>query len=458
MGNPTAEDIDNYHRLCVEYGTVINAAQISSLFKENEFDYMKTKNELECMLQTGDYYPVPKDSDGSDFCEEDQEAYEDGDGSGDYMEFMVEAATAAAGDMETKSVAAMAFEYICTGKVCGQMVMPEQLSVIENASIVKSLPGQEGLCMNWLMTGFCCDEKCEYLHTLYGVKCKHEQGCENAICPFVHTTIMNQYTRVRDKLGMSLRRPDDPQDDDSIMAADQAIQDSPIPSRDELRAAFPHRILPPSLTEQSAGVPQDEKEQEDLKKKITDMDLNAGREFEVIDGENKIEDESSFQAPKQIWSSQIPFLEKYRAFNNEQEIHIRMRLLHLHAALACPPYAKAEREQHLTKALFHFNRERYLSLQLDRYNLLMANAHYAVFDETNERVLYLYTLSVCEARDLLIKLFKDQPRKERTYFVFGRTSRREGSTDVILDDVRKFCAANGVTVVSGHDDVLQLRY
>ena len=91
----------------------------------------------------------------------------------------------------------------------------------------------------------------------------------------------------------------------------------------------------------------------------------------------------------------------------------------------------------------------------------MANAHYGVFHDTDERVLYLYTLSVCEARDLLTKLFNGTSRSNHTFFVFGPKTRSQESTDVTLDDVRKFCDANGVTVVHSHDDgddVLQLCY
>ena len=459
MVNPTADDIDNYHRLCVNYGTVIHAAQISSLFKQNGFDYDKTVEDLECMLNAGEYVPVPEDVDGSDFGEDDRVMYGcDGDayGDDDDMEAMAEAeAAAAVAGLGQIAAGPLADEYIHTGKVCDeqgrpQTILPAQLSAIESSSVVDSLPPKEELCMNWLATGFCRDKGCQDLHTLYGVRCPRGQVCDKPGCLFVHTTILNQCSRAQDQLGISLRRPDEPQDNESIMSAFRAIEDAPLPSKQALAAAFPQKILPPGLTDRAASAPQDKKQQDELKKTIDDSDVAAG-EFVPIDQEDKSDGEALFCAPKLLWSSQMPFLEKYRAFNNEQEIHIRMRLFHLNAALACPANAAADRNQHLAKALTHFDRERYLSLPLDRFHMLMANAHYAVFHDTNERVLYLYTLSVCEARDLLTKIFKGTPRRNDTFFVFGRKSRSQDSTDVILDDVRKFCDANGVTVVSTRD-------
>lgn len=468
MVNPTADDIDNYHRLCVNYGTVIHAAQISSLFKQNGFDYDKTVADLECMLNAGEYVPVLDDMDGSDFGEEDEVMYgRDGDAYGDDMDAIEEAEVAAAvAGLDQIAAAPMADEYIHTGKVCDaqgipQAIMPSQLSAIENASVAESLPPKEELCMNWLATGFCRDEACEDLHTLYGVRCPRGPTCTNPGCLFVHTTIMNQCSTAREKVGITLRRPDEPQDDESIMAAFNAINNAHLPSKQALANAFQHTSVPSGLTDRVASAPQNKAEQEKLKKTIDDRSMVAG-EFVPIDPEDKSVDEALFSAPKLIWSSQMPFLEKYRAFNNEQEIHIRMRLYHLNAALACPPDAAEERKQHLTKALIHFDRERYLSLPLDSFKLLMGNANYGVFHDTDESVLYLYTLSVCEARDLLTKLFKDTPRNNHTFYVFGRTSRSQESIDVILDDVRKFCDANGVTVVNSHpgadDDVLVLRY
>lgn len=467
MVNPTADDIDNYHRLCAKYGTIIHAAQISSLFKQNGFDYKKTMDELECMLYTGDYVPVPEDEDRSDFNDGDKVMYEcDSEAYADDAQVIaeVEAAAAAAGLNEV-AAGQLADEFIHTGKVCDeqgkpQAIMPAQLTAIENASIAEWLPQKEELCMNWLATGFCCDKECQDLHTLYGVRCPRGPVCSKSDCLFVHTTIVNQCSRVREQLGISLRRPDEPQDEESIMAASKAISNARLPSREALAAAFPQTRLPSDLTKCAASAPTSKEEQDALKRDILFSDQDMG-DFVAIDQEDKSSGEELFCAPKLIWSSQMPFLERYRAFNNEQEIHIRMRLYHLNAALACPANAVEERKQHLTKALAHLKRERYLALQLDSHHILMANAHYGVFHDTDERVLYLYTLSVCEARDLLTKLFNGTSRSNHTFFVFGPKTRSQESTDVTLDDVRKFCDADGVTVVHSHDDgddVLQLCY
>ena len=439
---PTQDDIDNYHRLCVEF-VGIHPSVVSESFKQFGFDYEKTR----CILR-GKLESTEEDDDqfedllDDSFDQEDRDAYASDDSS---VELPADYLTQ---------------QYIFFGKVCddpkdpksSRHIMPDELEIVESSTLRQVLPGTEYLCRDWLQSGFCEDKECPFLHSLYGVSCKKEAACQDDCCPFVHTTITQQILKVREKLGLELRRPDEPTSKYD-RAAWEAFEKVKCPSLDQLKAAFPGEQIPEDFADVALCVWPEGEEDQKVVQAIEKADKSAGER--ILIGTDTIDDKTiSYFGLERLWSSKIPFLDMFRAYNNEIEIHGRMRMFHIDAAVKCKG---DEAKEHLRLARIHYDRERFLTRGSDSYFLNMSNPYYASFSDSNERVLYLYGLTVTETREILNQLFNGTKRQQLKFFVFAMQSREQYFHFVTLEDIRKYCQAKGI-VVTDHGDVLEFLY
>jgi len=445
---PTPDDVDNYHRLCVEFGMDIHQSIIADMFKQFDFDFNKTQCILRGMAEDEDYIPN-QIVDDDDFNEDDMNAYEDP--TEEPLELPLEYITQ---------------QYISFGKICddpeekdprtaasARAIMPNELNAIETRAPKSVLPKIDCVCRNWLQSGYCEKEDCPFLHTLYGVVCEKE-SCFDECCPFVNKSISSQYIQVREQLGKELRRPDEPMPK-YAKAAWEAFEKAECPTLENLQKAFPDESFPEEIADVSLCVWPETETEDDVKVKqaLMKVDKEAG-EWKLIAEDSFCDEKIKYFGLVTLWSSKVPFIEMFRAYNNELEIHGRMRMFHLCAAMKS---SGDEAKEHLRLARIHYNWERYFTRNSDVINLHMGNAHYGSFFDTNEHVLYLYNLSVTESRDLLNKLFTAPKRNSSKFFVFAMKSREEFFHHVTLDDIRKFCEAKGIKVTN-HGDILEFVY
>ena len=454
---PTQDDIDNYHRLCVEF-VQIHASVVSNCFKENNFDYDKTRCILRGMiLNDEDYLPGLQETGA--FGEDDLRAYDEPD-----------SAASVTSEPVSLPLAYLTQDYILNGAIHDdpdsqetRPLMPNELEAIEHARSddpEAQLFAPFGyVCPNWLRAGFCDDKECKMLHSLYGVACPDGKTCTNQdCCSLVHETILQQCTSVREKFGMELRRPDEPELKYN-RAAWEAFKATKCPSLDELRKAFPGEVFPDDFADVdlcSWPWPEEETPEDKAVAEQIERDDKASGEKKLLGSmvippdDQEPPREVKFYGLSSLWTVKYPLVEKFRACNNEMEIHGRMRMFHIGAALKCKGSEAAE---HLRLARIHYNRERYLGRDSDSFLLHMANDRCAVFDDTKECVLYLYGASVCEAREILNQLINGSHPQIRC-FVFSMLTREQYFHFVTLDDVRKFCDAKKIPVVS-HDGLLE---
>jgi len=450
MSRPNQDDIDNYHRLCVDFPG-IGPSTVSKLFKECGFDYPKTRSILEGMLQYEDWQDEYYEDDEREFGEEDRNAYVDEDpGLDDPLDMPIEYLTQ---------------QYISCGKIHenpekmdeARPIMANELDAIENRAPKDHLPSSDSVCRSWLQAGFCDDPECSLLHTLYGVLCP-EDLCVNDHCVLVHKSIADQLIKAREKLGIEIQRPDEPPSKFARAAFD-AFNAVKCPPVEKLREAFPGETIPDDFTEvEQCWWPETETPKDvELAKKLEEEDKASG-EWILIDKDwceeavaGKECHDPKYFALGHVWKSKFPFVEKFRAYYNEIEIHGRMRLFHCDAALKC---TGEEAQKHLNLARIHYNRERYLNRLCPEYHLHMGNAHYGVFDDTKERVLYLYDLTVVETREMLRQLFEGKERQQLHFFVFCMLSREKYFHFVTIDDIRKYCDNKGIKYID-HDGFLE---
>ena len=413
MGNPTQEDLDNYHRLCVMFGEFVDAAQISMIFKQNDFDYEASARELEMLFEfagADEAMAAPCD----DFTDEDRSAY-------------------------------------CDDKPFAEITPKME----HDSSLLPSLPLPEQVCIEWLTVGYCDNPYCKDLHTLYGVRCPAGVGCTDTKCPFVHTTVADQCLRAKTKLGIVLQPERESVAGSSTMTeqwmeAAKAMQRQARPMPEELRraCALVGCELPFDVASDFPEPIDDPQEAAELVQRVQKRTEAAGEGVEICSGVAGA-DHSAFVAPRKLWSSSVPFLDRYRARNNESVIHSRLRLYHLGQAVkAADKGDRAAAQQHLERARLHYERQAYLLVPQQWYGLLMANAHFGVFGETDERALFLYTLNVCEARDLLKKVFAPEARSKerpRRYFVLVPAAPIPGVVaGVTAQHVRVFLSTNNI--------------
>jgi len=444
---PTLDDIDNYHRLCVEFENIIHQSTISNLFKQCDFDFQKTLCILRGMAEDDDVgYSQPEPEGDGSFDDDDKEAYVYGS--------MFEP--------PDLPIDYLTLQYILTSQICdnpedkdsARPIMPNEMIAIESAKDVKKiLPKIDSVCRQWLLTGFCDEEGCQFLHSLYGVVCKDWVLCTDKCCPFVHSTIDEQIVRASEKLGMKICRPDEPRSK-FAKAAIEAFEMVKCPSLDEVKQAFPGEKFVGDFADVARCVwPEPNEETEDDKKIARDMMMEdkAAGTWKIV-GEERFEDASiKYHALERFWNSKVPYLEMLRAYNNEIEIHGRMRMFHIAEAV------KSGSKEHLKLARIHYNRECFLSRDSSDVFLHMANAHYGIFSDTNERVLYLYGVTVTETRDILKQLFDGAKPQQLKFFVFAVKSREEYTHFVTLDDIRKYCKAKGIAVTD-HEGLLEFVY
>jgi len=439
---PSQDDIDNYHRLCVEFVPTIHPSVVSNMFKQCNFDFQKARCILRGMAEeaedAGQDFFEPE---GAHFGADDMDAYDE-DGS----EAML-------------PIDYLTHEYFTFGKIhedpenpdSARPIMPEELEAIESSAPREALPKADSLCHDWLDMGFCNNEECPYLHSLYGIACKDGATCTDSRCPFVRTTISSQSLFVREEFGLEFRRPDEPASKYD-KAAYEAFYKVKCPSVEELKSAFPGESFPKDFADVELCEWPEQETDDDKKvaQKIMDEDKASGELITI--GEDSFEDGVvTYKGICGLWNSKLPFLEKFRARYNEMEIHARMRMFHISAAVKCKG---DEGKEHLRLARIHYNRERFLGSGSDSVVLHMGNSHYASFNDTNERVLYLYGVTVAETRDLLKQLFNGPKRGQFKFFVFAMESREQYFHFVTLDDIRKYCKAKDIAVTD-HGDILE---